>query len=225
MGRSRGSLPPPVGHHRAGRQRAQLLSPGQHPAAALRFLPAAAARQPPGITGGREGACACRACQCAGPALLSSTIADPVHAPSLACCPYLPSLSFLPLVLSLPLPQFKQPLVGSIRSLALSCSCELRPLSQAVAHAALCPCHSMPASWAGPTAAPLCSISGTPLDRRQCGRDERTVQVGGSAAGALHLSAPFNIAAVAGTAGGGPVTLSVLARIKVGAGGAAELHC
>ena len=43
------------------------------------------------------------------------------------------------------------------------------------------------------------------------------MQVGASAAGALHLSAPFNIAAVAGVVGGGPATLSVLARIKASA--------
>ncbi|KAL4442076.1 hypothetical protein ABPG77_011337 [Micractinium sp. CCAP 211/92] len=108
--------------------------------------------------------------------------------------------------------QFKQPLLGSIRSLALSCAPELRPLPQAVAHAALCPCHGAPTNRAAGTA---CSITGVPLDRRQCGQDERAVQVGAGAAGALHLSAPFNIAAVAGVAGGGPATLSVLARIKV----------
>ncbi|KAL4427862.1 hypothetical protein ABPG75_001951 [Micractinium tetrahymenae] len=118
-----------------------------------------------------------------------------------------------PLTISL---QFKQPLLGSIRSLALSAVPELRPLSQSVSHAALCPCHAAPTNWGGGAAAPVvCSISGAPVDRRQCGRDERTVQVGSSAAGALHLSAPFNIEAVAGVAGGGPATLSVLARIKV----------
>lgn len=120
-----------------------------------------------------------------------------------------PCLAFLPL----PPAQFKQALVGSIRALSLTARSEIRPLAQAVAHATLCPCHRTPT---GPgTAACTCAVSGQPLDRRQCGRDERTVQVGGLPGGALHLAAPFNIASASG-GGGGVASLSVVARIKVG---------
>lgn len=73
--------------------------------------------------------------------------------------------------------QFKQPLVGSIRALHLSCQAEVQPLAQSVRHAALCPCHHAPAAWAAGAAA-CCSVTGAPLDSRQCGCDERTVQVG-----------------------------------------------
>lgn len=76
-----------------------------------------------------------------------------------------------------PLPQFKQPLVGSIRALQLSCQAEVQPLAQSVRHAALCPCHRTPAAWVPGTSA-CCAVTGAPLDSRQCGRDERTVQVG-----------------------------------------------
>lgn len=121
--------------------------------------------------------------------------------------------------------QFKHPLVGSIRALALRCTAEVRPLAQAVQHAALCPCHHAPAAAASAAAACTCAISGAPLDRRQCGRDERTVQVGGHPGGALHLLAPFDI----GTAGGGGAAapLSVVARVKVGGGawGGAAAPC
>ena len=117
-----------------------------------------------------------------------------------------------------PLPvslQFRVPLVGSLRALPLACCAEVRPLAQGVGHAPLCPCHRTPASWAPGGAAAMCAVTGAPLDRRQCGRDERTVQVGLGACGALHLAAPFDIAAVAGAAGGGPATLAVLSRVKV----------
>ncbi|PSC68125.1 hypothetical protein C2E20_8288 [Micractinium conductrix] len=116
-----------------------------------------------------------------------------------------------------PLPvslQFRVPLVGSLRALPLACCAEVRPLAQGVGHAPLCPCHRTPASWAPGGAAAMCAVTGAPLDRRQCGRDERTVQVGLGACGALHLAAPFDIAAVAGAAGGGPATLAVLSRVK-----------
>lgn len=147
-------------------------------------------------------------CPLGFPCLLTS---QSMFSPSQPSAPNFPPL----LPPSLILLQFKQPLLGSIRSLALSAAPELRPLSQAVAHAVLCPCHAAPTNWArGGAALPVCCVSGAPLDGRQCGRDERIVQVGAGAAGALHLLAPFNIAAVAGAAGGGPATLSVLARIK-----------
>lgn len=106
---------------------------------------------------------------------------------------------------------FKAPLVGGIRALQLSASPEVRPLAQCVRHAALCPCHRTPAAWA-PGAAAICAVTGAALDARQCGRDERTVQVGPQPGGALHLAAPFNIA----SAGGGGATLNVVYRIKVG---------
>ena len=109
---------------------------------------------------------------------------------------------------------FKAPLLGGIRALALAASPEVRPLAQAVRHAALCPCHRTPAAWAG--AAALCAVTGAALDPRQCGRDERTVQVGAQPGGALHLAAPFNIGSAGG--GGGGATLNVLSRVKVGAG-------
>lgn len=81
----------------------------------------------------------------------------------------LPTLSLL---------QFKQPLVGSIRALQLSCQAEVQPLAQSVRHAALCPCHCTPAALVQGAAA-CCAITGAPLDSRQCGRDDRTVQVWG----------------------------------------------
>lgn len=111
---------------------------------------------------------------------------------------------------------FKAPLLGSIRALALAAAPEVRPLAQSVRHAALCPCHRSPAAWAG--AAALCAVTGAALDPRQCGRDERTVQVGAQPGGALHLAAPFNIGSAGG--GGGGATLNVLGRVKVGAWGA-----
>jgi hypothetical protein len=115
---------------------------------------------------------------------------------------------------------FKQPLVGSIRSLPLRCTTELRPIAQSVDHALLCPCHQAPTSWASAgAAATVCAVSGATLDRRQCRKDERTVVVGGQAPGALHLSAPFNITSLASGGGeAGEVSLTVIARLKVGAG-------
>jgi hypothetical protein len=97
-----------------------------------------------------------------------------------------------------------------------------------VAHAVLCPCHRAPASWAGAGAAPTCAISGAALVRSQCGRDDRTVQLGAHPCGALHMKNPVNIANLVGSGWGGdgsggsggsaaPATLNVIARTKVGA--------
>lgn len=113
---------------------------------------------------------------------------------------------------------FKQPLVGSIRSLALSCSAEVQPLPQALHHALLCPCHLAPTCGAGAGRAATCALSGDLLGRRQCRLDESTVVVGPHPAGALHLAAPFSLTSLAG--GGGPggsraASLNVLTRVKV----------
>lgn len=114
---------------------------------------------------------------------------------------------------------FRQPLVGSVRSLPLCCTSELRPIAQSLHHALMCPCHHAPTSReSAGAAATVCAVSGAPLDRRQCRKDESTVVVGGQAPGALHLSAPFNITSLAAGAGeGGEASLNVMSRLKVGA--------